>query len=609
VADKTAKYVAKNGRAFEVKILNSERGKTPKFAFLHSDSPFHAYYEDQIRYYTENDGEEKEETKKDDKAAADVNVTKSNGAPSVQAGRKKDKKQKASAIDPIAKALLEQRNVLLKARREEEEEEEESSKPPPPPPLEMAAIVAPYHLTATQIETIQLVAQLTAMDGKGGPFLHQLTLREWNNPDFAFCQPRHAHFAYFSALVDAYRKILKDWTSIEKEGTSTATASASPESVLKEVAYRAEYERDLKLQQEQKQQEEGEIVAIDWNDFVVVETIDFPADEMVINLLPPSSTTTLELETNVMSTPAAAAMPKAKDDMDESSDEDEGETIRVVPSYQPKVVGAANLQQTRAIDPITGKSVNIQDMPEHLRIQLLDPKWAEERKKFQEKQKDSNLVGGDAMVANISRLVRDREGSKQVSSAASSFSSTMPPPKRSVETTMGRGSDMAGGSSHPEPVAKRPRMELQLPKTFQTGDASVTVAPPPQPLADPQADTMDEPVMPTEEKALLSEEDFRASLESPNVTLQIKIPNDSTQMAWNFYGQMVTLTVDVTTKVKDVKAQLSQAHLNDMPSNKIVLKDVKGGGGYLSNTVTLAALNIGPTATLEMSLKQRGGRK
>lgn len=168
---------------------------------------------------------------------------------------------------------------------------------------------------------------------------------------------------------------------------------------------------------------------------------------------------------------------------------------------------------------------------------------------------------------------------------------------------------MAGGSSHPEPVAKRPRMELQLPKTFQTGDASVTVAPPPQPLADPQADTMDEPVMPTEEKALLSEEDFRASLESPNVTLQIKIPNDSTQMAWNFYGQMVTLTVDVTTKVKDVKAQLSQAHLNDMPSNKIVLKDVKGGGGYLSNTVTLAALNIGPTATLEMSLKQRGGRK
>jgi hypothetical protein len=45
---------------------------------------------------------------------------------------------------------------------------------------------------------------------------------------------------------------------------------------------------------------------------------------------------------------------------------------------------------------------------------------------------------------------------------------------------------------------------------------------------------MEEPVIPMEEKTLLSEEDFKASLDSPNVTLQIKIPNDSTQMAWKF---------------------------------------------------------------------------
>jgi hypothetical protein len=78
-------------------------------------------------------------------------------------------------------------------------------------------------------------------------------------------------------------------------------------------------------------------------------------------------------------------------------------------------------------------------------------------------------------------------------------------------------------------------------------------------------------------------------------------------MAWNFYGQMVTLSVNVMTTVKDVKAQLSKKHLNDMPANKILLKDPKGG--FLSNNATLASLNIGPTATLEMSLKQRGGRK
>jgi len=60
------------------------------------------------------------------------------------------------------------------------------------------------------------------------------------------------------------------------------------------------------------------------------------------------------------------------------------------------------------IDPITGKSVSVKDLPEHMRIQLLDPKWAEERKKFQEKQKDSNLVSGDMVASNIARFAQAR---------------------------------------------------------------------------------------------------------------------------------------------------------------------------------------------------------
>jgi len=106
-----------------------------------------------------------------------------------------------------------------------------------------------------------------------------------------------------------------------------------------------------------------------------------------------------------MTTKASAYPPAATagDEMDESDDDDEGETIRVVPSYKPRVVGTANPQTAMAIDPITGKSVPVADVPEHLRIQLLDPKWAEERKKFQDKQKESNLVTGDAIVSNLSR--------------------------------------------------------------------------------------------------------------------------------------------------------------------------------------------------------------
>ena len=64
VADRTASYVAKNGRAFEQRILKSEKGKTPKFAFLQPTSPFHAYYEDKIKFYEEGGTDETEEQPK-----------------------------------------------------------------------------------------------------------------------------------------------------------------------------------------------------------------------------------------------------------------------------------------------------------------------------------------------------------------------------------------------------------------------------------------------------------------------------------------------------------------------------------------------------------------
>lgn len=105
-----------------------------------------------------------------------------------------------------------------------------------------------------------------------------------------------------------------------------------------------------------------------------------------------------------------------------------------------------------------------------------------------------------------------------------------------------------------------------------------------------------------------SEADFIASLPRPEVTLQVRVPNDPAQMAWNFYGQIVSLSVHAMSTVKAVKQELSQQHLNQMPANKVQLRLVTTGA-FLKDAMTLAALNIGPTATLELKAKTRSGRK
>jgi splicing factor 3A subunit 1 len=652
VADRTASYVAKNGRAFETRIRSSAKGKTPKFAFLQDNNPFHAYYQDRIKFYEEGGEDSKEETpeaqeekkKSDDEKAA--------------AAESKNTISKAthSAIDPVAKALLTQRAKIsqmkseTKSSGEESKTDEENANQaqhvaiPPPPSPHFIDIVPPSSLTIVQIETIQLVAQFTALDGKGGTFLSALTRREWNNPQFSFCQPRHGHFAYFSALVDAYRHILTSWTAKDSSRADGIKEMAgNSQKCLELAAYRAEYNRHLVDMR--RVDEQVEVAQIDWNDFVVVETLDFGKNEQVMTLPPPPPP--------VDASPAKASKTGA-DEM-EDSDEDE-EQIRVVPTYQPKVVSAAasSAPQT-VVDPISGKSVRVQDMPEHMRIQLLDPKWAEERKKFQDKQKDSNLVGGDIVASNIARLAQARgttvssvcafvdykkeiikshsilsislqhsdvleteeESRKKLHDANRILREQALDPKTKVGPALpGAEPKRPAPPDAAQPEAKRLRVTDVLPPVRN-------LAPPPPPgfsdFGAPPAnaypfsaaatgsnlqDTSTAPIG----DGVLSEADFVASLPRPEVTIQVRVPNDPAQMAWNFYGQVVSFSINAMSTVKSVKQEVSRQHLNNMPVNKIQLKWVTTGS-FLKDAMTLAALNIGPTATLELSPKTRGGRK
>eukprot|EP00956_Cyclotella_meneghiniana_P007883 scaffold10487_cov23-Cyclotella_meneghiniana.AAC.1 len=151
----------------------------------------------------------------------------------------------------------------------------------PPPTLHHVSVTAPTNLSPLQIEIIKLTAQYVALSGKHTAsnnrqsFVNNLTLKEWTNSEFAFLQPRHGHYAYFTALVDGYRRFMpggEDYECMKVRGkrdrlssmmmndditTSTATATTTTTSAsnhknheqtikqcLNAAAYRAEYERD-----------------------------------------------------------------------------------------------------------------------------------------------------------------------------------------------------------------------------------------------------------------------------------------------------------------------------------------------------------------------------
>jgi splicing factor 3A subunit 1 len=627
VADRTALYVAKNGRTFESRILGSEKGKTPKFAFLHSTSPFHAYYEERIKFY-ENGGEDEKEEKQEQKKEE----TKEEKP--VEEKRLKEKVQKASAVDPVAKAVLTARSKIAKLRSAQDEsyqgggggdgdgdiKKSAAVTIPPPAPLHFVNIVAPSSLSIAQIETIQLVAQYAALDGKGGPFLSKLSHREWNNPSFSFLQPRHGHFAYFSALVDAYRRVIElSIADATKDGIEEMANNV--DRCLEIAAYRAEYERDAEEQARKRDETHEAALAarIDWHDFVVAETIDFPADEVVeLNMLPPPPPQVLDQRQ------AGVVFGEGGEEMLES--DEEGEQIRVVPSYKPKIVASHENKLETVIDPISGKAIPIKDLPEHMRIQLLDPKWAEERKKFQDKQKDSNLVSGDVVASYLEQFAQargDRFGKTEQDLLSKEAESQKKLEEANRVIREQAQSQSAVGPSLPrkapppdnaqEPTAKRQRLEAPAPSVPPP-------LPPPPPTtskAPPAPAVSEEPfavaatgATPTAAASseLLSESEFAASLSKPEVNLQIRVPNERSQMAWNFYGQIVSVSVDVMSNVKSVKKELSTAHLNGMPANKIQLKN-PATGMFLKDAMTLAALNIGPNTSLELVPKTRGGKK
>lgn len=500
IVDKTALFVAKNGKNFEQKILNSAEGKTPKFNFMRPYDPYHAYYELKIRENEEGvvtqpktsetvNNEENQPTE-DSKQATSVNEARIVGASSSTS-------MKASFLNPLAKFAL------------------ASNKPTESPYAFEFSMGHPQGLSALDVDVIKLTAQYTAINGRD--FLGGLAQKELRNPQFDFLKPTHMLFSYFTSLVDAYAKILSpapeiiariDQFSYRANNNNNSNGHSSGGGAKAKLLESAVHRWDWnKMESEKKKRDELEADAervayqlIDWFDFVVVETIDFPEDEladisinqMAINgqslsgvnsegdsyasistsistvgisprrvAMPPppppmlasfnqslSSSSSSSSSVGVISGQYAQAQQQRQtnaggrsshvfqqsDDMDVDMDmemeieereeandfdreditDDSDLVLNVVSdaAYVPRTAqtmsSSSQSQGPMMVDPISGKAIPASQMEEHMRVQLLDPKWRIEQKRFQEKQRDTGFAEGVSIAESLKLFARRR---------------------------------------------------------------------------------------------------------------------------------------------------------------------------------------------------------
>ena len=60
------------------------------------------------------------------------------------------------------------------------------------------------------------------------------------------------------------------------------------------------------------------------------------------------------------------------------------------------------------LDPVSGKPVPAGAAEQHMKVQLMDPQWKEQKQRFLEKQKTTNVAAGDSITNSLKRFAQNR---------------------------------------------------------------------------------------------------------------------------------------------------------------------------------------------------------
>ncbi|PIN10655.1 hypothetical protein CDL12_16742 [Handroanthus impetiginosus] len=243
-------------------------------------------------------------------------------------------------------------------------------------------------------------------------------IRNSTNPQFHFLRPTHSMFMFFTALADAYSKALMPPKGLtDKLRNSVVDMTTVLERCLHCLEWERSQEQARQKAEDEIEQERLQMAMIDWHDFVVVEKIDFADDED--EDLPPPMTLDEVIRRSKMSAMEEEDIIEPGKEVEMDMDEEEAQLVeegmreppmRVVKNWKrPEERIPAERDPTKfVVSPITGELVLINEMSEHMRISLIDPKYKVQKDRMFAKIREMTLAPDDEISRNIVGLARTR---------------------------------------------------------------------------------------------------------------------------------------------------------------------------------------------------------
>ncbi|GAA5860880.1 hypothetical protein JCM3774_003173 [Rhodotorula dairenensis] len=397
IVDKTAAFIAKSNNAAMLEEKFKQREKTDsRFAFMNDSDPYHAYYADRLAAFKAG---EQLEQKPDEKEGAD--------------GKSED-----------------------------------DGRPPQPPALEFL-VEDPPKINAVDLDILRLTALFTARSGR--KFTSDLAARESRNYQFDFLRPSHSLFGYFNRLVEQYTKILvPSKEMLERIERRAGYAGGDPLSdaaakgrreVLADAQQRVEWEKwESSRRKEEEDKAEAERIAfaeIDWQDFQVASTIEFTENDEagIAELPPPMSLAEVEnmsiaqkkMASMIMEGNGAAGNENGSDEGEmDMEDEDEDADAAGQPIVEQRQEDVVEIQTadssapvkirkdyvrtkkakpTQAFTTFEGQQIPVDEFGKHIRYEMLDPRWKEEKKQADLNRAASAVMPGGTDVSASMRAI------------------------------------------------------------------------------------------------------------------------------------------------------------------------------------------------------------